>query len=235
MKAKQNVMKFFLLLIVVILITVLSGCTTSIARTKLYTGVSSAQMSYTAVEAGTHWIRPQELTYEPREVVDFETQISLSSNNYIQEAVIFGYPQPGKAANPFITRAISEAIVKYRADGFLVTTYSIEHKDDYNDSAHVSIHGRPLELVDLGEVAIDRADQERFITRIVVEENPGQDFIKTTTTTTPVALQNLQGLIAFPKVISTRATLYLTPPIKRVPPRDGRFWVGPQEYSEPSC
>ena len=148
----KNVIKFFPVLVIVLLITIFSGCTTSIARTKLYDGVTSSQLSYNSSEVGTHWIRPQELTYKPLEIVNYETKISLSRNYYIQEAVIFGYPQPGKEASPFITRAISEAIIKFHADGFLISTYSIEYVDDYNDTARVLIHGSPLELVNLGEV-----------------------------------------------------------------------------------
>jgi hypothetical protein len=185
------------ILVVVILVSVLSGCTTPISRTRLYDGVTSAQIMYESNEAGTHWIRPQELTYRPQALVKYETKISLSRHHYIHEAVIFGYPNPGKEASPFVTRAISEAMIKYNADGFLLSTYNIEYIDDYNDTAHVLIHGRPLELVNLGEVEIERADQERFITRVIVEENSEKGITTTTTTTAPAALQSSQGLIAF--------------------------------------
>lgn len=191
-------MKILTVLAVLLVVFAFSGCTTPITKTRLYDGVNSAQISYDSQESGTHWIRPQELTYRPLEIVDYETEISLSRHYYIQEAVIFGYPQPGEEASPFITRAISEAIIKHKADGFLLSTYSIEYIDDNTDTALVLIHGRPLELVNLGEVEIDRADQERFITRIVVEENPDKGTTTTTKTTTPVALQNSQGLLAFP-------------------------------------
>ncbi|NCB03323.1 MAG: hypothetical protein EOM67_14390 [Spirochaetia bacterium] len=161
--------------------------------TKLYSGVSSAESSYNGSETGRHWVRPQELTYKPLDIVDYETKVTISKDS-IEEAVIFGYPPTGMKASPFVIQAISEAIIKSGADGFLLSTYKIKRIYNYaEDSAVVTIHGRPLKLVNLGEVDQERADRERFITQIVLEEDSGKGITRTITTTTPVVIESFKG------------------------------------------
>lgn len=207
MKTKNpKTLKVIAVLLVGIFALVTSSCTTRIpSETHLYSGVSSAQASYNPSEAGRHWVRPQEITYRPLDIVDYTIEVYLSDIS-IQEAVIFGYPQAGQAASPYVIQAISEAIIESGADGFLLSTYTIESVgSNGKDTAIVSIHGRPLKLVNLGEVKQERADQERFVTRIVVEEDRERGIIKTTTTTTPIAIEGSQGLISLSKGTISRS------------------------------
>lgn len=209
MKTKnQKAINGIAVLIVMMISLAASSCATQFpSETNLYSGVSSAQASYNSSEAGRHWVRPQEITYRPLDIVDYTIEVYLSEIS-IQEAVIFGYPQTGQAASPYVIQAISEAIIESGADGFLLSTYTIESVDSSGkNTAKVSIHGRPLKLVSLGEVKQERADQERFVTSIVVEEDSERGIIKTTTTTTPIALGGSQGLISLSKDTISRGNL----------------------------
>lgn len=201
-------MKVIAVLTVIMLSLLTSGCATQFpTETDLYSGVTSAQATYHSNEAGRHWVRPQEITYRPLDIVDYTIEVYLSEIT-IQEAVIFGYPLTGQVASPYVIQAISEAIIKSGADGFLLSTYTIKNAERNGKKiATVSLHGRPLKLVSLGEVKQERADQERFVTNVVVEEDSERGIIKTTTTTTPIALGNSQGLISLSKDTISRGSL----------------------------
>lgn len=143
-----------------------AGCATT---TTALSGTAAGTGSYDGRESGRHWIRPQELTYEIGEPLQYNTTINLRETG-LQETVVFGYPQPGRRANPYVSKALAEAVAHHGIDGFFLTTYSIERTTDQAtiNTAEVTVVGRPLKLVSLGEVSAERADQERFVT--IVEE-----------------------------------------------------------------
>ena len=168
------------------------GCSTTASETQLYAGATGYQATYDGTEPGRHWIRPHEFTYEPSDLVTYETLVSLT-DSAVREAVMFGYPEPGKQANPFVVLAVAKAVSEHQADGFILNSYTIDRNTKIDtdrtrasDTAMVTVQGRFMKLASLGEVSIERADLERFITKTVVEENIEEGITTTTTVTTPI-------------------------------------------------
>lgn len=193
---KHNTTKaFFIIAMIIMLSFTVTGCATSeygyatsepCNENRVLTGVSNVETTDSSVEIGRHWVRPQELTYKPLDIIDYETIITITDLK-TQDAVIFGYPKLSEEAGPFVTRAISQAIIETGADGFLLSAFTIEQLEHCNgNTAKVKIHGRPLQMVHLGEVDLERADKERFITTMKVVEDKEKGIIETTTTSTPI-------------------------------------------------
>ena len=80
---------------------------------------------YDAEEAGRHWVRPREITYEMGEAFDYVFEINVKDNE-IGEAVVFGYPQPGKQANKYVSLAAAKAVAATEADGIYITNYTVD-------------------------------------------------------------------------------------------------------------
>jgi len=140
-------------------------------------GSAGAVASFEAEESGRNWVRPREITYEIGAVQSFSEEFDLEANQ-LRETRVFGYPQPGQAANPYVSLAAARAVAELEADGILITNYTVTH-DSRGRTAAVTLQGRPLRLVDLGVVDPGRADRERFV--VTVTEDPETGEIVTET------------------------------------------------------
>lgn len=140
-------------------------------------GTAGALASFEAEEAGRNWVRPREVTYEIGEVQSFTEEIDVDSNQ-LRETRVFGYPQPGQAANPYVALTAARAVAELQADGILITNYTVT-RDSGGGTASVTVQGRPLTLLDLGVVDGERADRERFV--VTVTEDPETGEIVTQT------------------------------------------------------
>lgn len=158
-------------------------------------GTAGAVASFEAEESGRNWVRPREVTYEIGAVQSFTEEIDVETDQ-LRETRVFGYPQPGQAANPYVSIAAARAVAALEADGILITNYSVR-RDSRGKTASVTLQGRPLTLVDLGAVDPERADRERFV--VTVTEDP--DTGEITRETRPV---DMRTELPSPSVLNTR-------------------------------
>ncbi len=158
-------------------------------------GTAGAVASFEAAESGRNWVRPREVTYEIGAIQSFTEQIDLETNQ-LRETRVFGYPQPGQAANPYVSVAAAHAVAELQADGIFITNYTVV-RDSRGQAASVTLQGRPLTLVDLGVVDPERADRERFVVTITEDAETG----KITTETLPV---DMRTELPTPSVLNAR-------------------------------
>jgi hypothetical protein len=156
------------------LITLLfaSGCATF-----QDSGTMGSLGSYMSQDAGHHWVRPMEVTYQIGEIVEATVTID-SASPLSGETILLGYPQPGRAASPHVAFAAAKLVADAKADGIFITSYIIDRPMP-DGKVLVHLQGRLLKLTVLGQVDLDRADKERFTT--VVEQDPETGLTRTYT------------------------------------------------------
>jgi len=154
--------KIILLVFSIVCLVSIMGCVTNTSN-----GSMMAAGTYSEEEAGHHWVRPQEVTYELGDIIEYS--VTLNEKKYaITEAVAFGYPPVGEKANKYVSYAATKLISENRIDGIFITSYRIE-QDKIEKAVTVYLQGRSLTMNNLGIVAPERADQERF--SVVIEED----------------------------------------------------------------
>ncbi len=159
-------------LLVVLALGMIAGCTTMDRRA---TPVAEAGF---APERLTTWTRPVEITFEFGEDVVgsasytvvlgvFKSgEVPTSAGGLLSAStMLLGVITGAQAEDPQIATAAFKAVQSVGADGLFVTSVEIEENSFlwFYKSRTITVRGKAMTLVDLGQVSEDRADNARYL------------------------------------------------------------------------